>query len=96
MKNYILIIGCLLVTPSLSKNLVKTNNLYETVCNQTDPNSYESEVDWWGVSGALLPILLLTPEAIPLEVAGTVLGGLIGTLGGISVSPFCSQSVVSL
>ena len=91
MKNYLFIIGCLFVAPSLSKNIaVKSNNLYETVCNQTVANSYESQVDWWGVSGALLPIVLAIPEAIPIEVTGAILGGITGTLSGISVR----QSVV--
>ena len=60
--------------------------LYEKVCNQTVTDSYESQVDWWGVSGALLPIGLAIPEAIPIEVTGAILGGITGTLSGISVS----------
>ena len=91
MKNYLLIIGCLFVAPSLSKNIaVKSNNLYETVCNQTVANNYESSVDWWGVSGALLPILLTIPETFTVDFAVTLIGGFTGTLSGISVSPVSS------
>ena len=92
MKNYIFIICCLLVTPSWSKNIVKKDNLYEKVCNQTVTDSYESQVDWWGVSGALLPILLTIPETFTVDFAVTLIGGLTGTLSGISVSPVCNQN----
>ena len=69
-----------------SKNLVKTNNFYELVCNQTIQHDYESQVNWWGVAGALLPILALIPEEISLVTVALYIAQVSGTLSQISVS----------
>ena len=93
MQKNVLIFFCVLVasTQARTPGLPGTRKtFYETVCNVTEAeDSFMDKVDWWGVSGALLPLIEFIPEiVIPAEVI-TVLGGLIGTLGGIKV--WCSR-----
>ena len=84
MKKHILILGLLLAVITLGQS-DDIEHFYEKVCNETvvDDNPDTVQVNWFGIAGALVPIVALIPEVV---VPATVLAGIFGTMGNINVS----------
>ena len=87
MKNYILILGFLFGVITLGQS-DDNEYFYEKVCNETvvDDDPDTTQVNWFGVAGALAPVVALIPELIVPEAVITVLGGIFGTMGNINIS----------
>jgi len=82
MRKILIFCSLLLVA---SRQALANSDFYAAVCNKTqvsDGGLDMDQIDWIGVCGALVPLVPLFPEIIIPANVFTVLGGLLGILGG--------------